>query len=135
MSPQVSITALLNSRALLVIAALICLCVSSNVGLQFFPLPAAANQMALDVQLDQPNKDLYAPQGDAKSFRVPMMVQSKKRADREPPQSDPLIPLPSARFDLLPTDTRFAIQIDQAVCFLTPPTMAPCAGRAPPLLV
>ena len=135
MSPQVSIPALLNLRALLVIAALICLCVSSNVGLQFFPLPAAPTQAALDFQLDQPNKALFAPQANAKSFRVPMMVQSKKRADKEPPQSGRLIALPSARFDHLPTDTRFAIQIDQTVCFLNPLTMAPRAGRAPPSLV
>ena len=133
MSPQVSITALLNSRALLVIAALICLCVSSNVGLQFFPLPAST-QVALDVPLDQPNKALYAPQANAKSFRVPMMVQSKKRADKEPPQSDRLIALPSARFGL-PRDTRIAIEIDHTVCFLTPLTMAPRAGRAPPSLL
>ena len=88
MSPEVSMSALPNLRALLVIAALICLCVSSNVGLQFFPLPASTTPVALDVQLDQPNKGLYAPPADAKSFRVPMMVQSKKRADKEPPQSD-----------------------------------------------
>jgi len=134
MSPQVSIRALLNMRALLVIAALICLCVSSNVGLQFFPLPAAPTQAALNFQLDQPDKALYAPQANAKSFRVPMMVQSKKRADKEPPQSGRLIALPSAQFDL-PTDTRCAIEIDQTVCFLTPLTMAPRAGRAPPSLV
>ena len=133
MSPQVSITALLNSRALLVIAALICLCVSSNVGLQFFPLPAPT-RVASDVQLDQPNKALYAPQANTKSFRVPMMVQSKKRADKEPPQSDRLIALPSARFSL-PRDTRIVIEIDHTVCFLTPLTMAPRAGRAPPSLV
>jgi len=134
MSPQVSIRALPNMRALLVIAALICLCVSSNVGLQFFPLPAAPTQAALNFQLDQPDKALYAPQANAKSFRVPMMVQSKKRADKEPPQSGRLIALPSAQFDL-PTDTRCAIEIDQTVCFLTPLTMAPRAGRAPPSLV
>ena len=134
MSPQISISALLNSRALLDIAALICLCVSSNVGLQFFPLPASTTQGALDVQLDQPNEALYAPQATAKSFRVPMMVQSKKRADKEPPQSDRLIALPSARFGL-PRDTRIAIEIDHTVCFLTPLTMAPRAGRAPPSLV
>jgi len=134
MSPQVSIPALPNIRALLVIAALICLCVSSNVGLQFFPLPAAPTQAALNFQLDQPDKALYAPQANAKSFRVPMMVQSKKRADKEPPQSGRLIALPSAQFDL-PTDTRCAIEIDQTVCFLTPLTMAPRAGRAPPSLV
>src|SRR5687767_15990101 len=100
MSPQVSIRALLNMRALLVIAALICLCVSSNVGLQFFPLPAAPTQAALDFQLDQPDKALYAAQANAKSFRVPMMVQSKKLADKDPPQSVGLIALPSVQFDL-----------------------------------
>ncbi|HSE33267.1 MAG TPA: hypothetical protein VLA93_16970 [Pyrinomonadaceae bacterium] len=134
MSPQVSIPTLLNLRALLVIAALICLCVSSNVGLQFFPLPAATIQMAPAVQLDQSNKVFYAHQADAKSFRVPMMVQSKKRADKEPPQSDRLIALPSARFGL-PTDTRFAIEIDHTVCCLISLTMAPRRGRAPPSLV
>ena len=134
MSPQVSIPALLNLRAFLVIAALICLCVSSNVGPQFFPLPAATNQLSLDVQLDQANKVSHAPQANAKSFRVPMMVQSKKRADKEPPQSDRLIALPSTRFGLS-RDTRIAIEIDHTVCFLTPLTMAPRAGRAPPSLV
>ena len=132
MSHKVGIPALPNLRALLVIAALICLCVSSNVGLQFFPLPAATTQVAVNVQLDQPNKALYAPQADAKSFRVPMMGQSKKRAATEPPQADPLIALPSGRFGLS-TDTRFAIEVD-TVCFFTSVPMAPRSGRAPPSL-
>lgn len=134
MFPEVSISALLNLRALLVIAALVCLCVSSNVGLQFFPLPAATNQVALNVQLDQAIKTSYAPQADAKSFRVPMMAQSKKRADKEPPQVDPLIALRIDRFDL-PSDTRRIIEIDYPVCFLASVTMAPRTGRAPPSLV
>ena len=126
-------SALPNLRAIFVIAALICLCVSSNVGLQFFPLPAPT-QAALDVQFDQPNKTLYAPQADAKSFRVPMMVQSKKRADKQPPQADPLIALPNDGFGLS-TDTRFAVEVSYTVCFFTSFTMAPRAGRAPPSLV
>lgn len=134
MSAELSNSALLNLRALLVIAALICLCVSSNVGPQLFPLPAATTQVALDVQLDQANTASYAPPADAKSFRVPMMAQSKKRADKQPPQSDPLIALQSDRFDLS-TDTRFAIEIGYTVCSLTSVTMAPRAGRAPPSLV
>ena len=134
MSHQVSIPVFVNLRSFLILVALICLCVSSNVGLQFFPLPASTTQVALDVQLDQTNKTSHAPQADAKSFRVPMMVQSKKRADKEPPQSDRLIALPSTRFGLS-RDTRIAIEIDHTVCFLTPLTMAPRAGRAPPSLV
>ena len=139
MSPEVSRSALLNLRALVVIAALVCLCVSSNVGPQFFPLPAVTNQGVLPAQQDQANKasyapQAYAPQTNAKSFRVPMMVQSKKRTDKEPPQSDRLIALPSARFGP-PRDTRIAIEIDHTLCFLTPLTMAPRAGRAPPSLL
>jgi hypothetical protein len=132
MSSKVRIPALLNLRALIVVAALICLCVSSNVGLQFFPLPVTT-QAALDVQLHQANKPLYAPQADANSFRVPMMVQSKKRADTKPPQSDPLIALPNDRFGLS-TDTRFPSETRYTVCFFTSITMAPRAGRAPPSL-
>jgi hypothetical protein len=134
MSPKDSIPAFLSLRALLVIAALICLCVSSNVGPQLFPLPAATTQAPLDVQLEQANKASHAPRADAQSFRVPMMAQSKKRAEKEPPQSDPLIVLPSERFGL-PTDTRAAIETGYHVCFLTSVTMAPRAGRAPPSLV
>lgn len=133
MSVQVSMP-LLNLRAILIIAALTCLCVSSNVGPQFFPLPTAANQVALDVQLHQADSALHAPQADAKSFRVPMMVQSKKRADKEPPQSDPLIALPSNRFGPS-TGTRFPAEIAYTPCFFTSITMAPRAGRAPPSLV
>jgi len=90
--------------------------------------------MALETQLDQANKVSNAPQADAQSFRVPMMVQSKKRADKEPPQSAPLIALSTDRFGLS-TDTRSTIEIDYTVCFLTSLTMAPRAGRAPPSLV
>ena len=130
MRPQVSIPDLLNLRALFVIAALICLCVSSNVGLQLFPLPAATPQVIL-AQLYQANKALSAPQADAKSFRVPMMVQSKKRAEKEPPQTDPFIALPSDRLGLSRA-TRLATDIGYAISFFTSITMAPRGGRAPP---
>lgn len=134
MSPKVSIRTSLDWRALLVVAALTCLCVSSNVGPQFLPLPPAARQSALEIQVHQANNTSYAPQADAKGFRVPMMVQTKKRADKEPPQTDPLIALPSDRFRPA-TDTRFPAEIAYTACFFTSITMAPRAGRAPPSLV
>ena len=133
MSPQASICALLKLRALLVIAALTCLCVSSDVGPQFFPLPAGTTQAALDVQLDQANKVSHAPQASSQSFRIPMMVQSNKRADKQPPQADPLIVLPSDRFGV-PRDIRVAIEIGDRVCFLPSATAAQHTGRAPPLV-
>jgi hypothetical protein len=134
MYPNVSMPASLSLRAFVVIAALVCLCVSSNVGLQFFPLPAVTSQVVLHIQQDQAIKASYAPQANAQNFRVPMMVQSTKRADKEPPQSEPLIALPSDRFRLL-TNTRFPIEIGYTVCFLTSLRMTPHAGRAPPSLL
>ena len=119
----------MNLRALVVIAALFCLCVSSNVGPQFFPLPAVTNQVVLHAQQDQANNASYAPQASAPSFRVPMMVQSNKRADKEPPQSDP--PIAFTNPFSLSTDTRFANEVCYTV-FLTSVTVAPEAGRAPP---
>lgn len=122
------------ARALFVIGVLICLCVSSNVGLQFFPVSAATTHVAGDVQPEQANKPLHAPQGDATSFRVPMMAQSQKRADKERPAANPLLALPTDRFRL-PSETRRAFEIHYPLCFLISVTMAPRAGRAPPSLV
>ena len=134
MSPEFSRPVLLNLRALLVMAALVCLCVSSNVGPQFFPLPATTNQVLSHVQQDQSKKASYAPQANAKSFRVPMMVQSNKRADKESPQSNPIIAVRVDRFRF-PGATRPAIEIGYPVCFVTSLTMAPHSGRAPPSFV
>ena len=133
MRPRVNSPDLLNFRALLVVAMLTCLCISSNVGLQFFPLPATSHVLA-DVQQDQHNKASHAPRSGAQSFRVPMMVQSRKDADKAPPQCDPLVALPSDRFGLS-TDTRFALEADYTVPFVESVTMAPRGGRAPPSLV
>jgi hypothetical protein len=134
MYPDVSMPASLSLRAFVVIAALVCLCVSSNVGPQFFPLPAVTSQVILHIQQHQAIKASYAPRANAQSFRVPMMVQSTKRADKEPPQSEPLVALPSDRFVLL-TNSRFAIEIGCTVCFLTALRMTPYGGRAPPSLI
>ena len=122
---------LFKLRALLIVAALICLCVSSNVGLQFFPLPAATSQVAYDGALDQANKASHTPQAEAQCFRVPMMVQSQKRAYKAPPQSDQLPVLPSNRFRLA-KDTRVAVASDYTLCVVPSDTVAPRTGRAPP---
>ena len=133
MRSEVSMSALLNVRAFLVIAALVCLCVSSNVGLQLFPLPAVTSQAVLHIQHDQSNPAAHAHQAGTWSARVPMTAQSQKRADQEPPELNPLMALPIDRFSL-PGDKRFAIAKGYSVFFLTSITMAPHAGRAPPSL-
>jgi hypothetical protein len=63
-----------------------------------------------------------------------MMAQSKKRADKEPPQSDQLIALPNDRLRLS-VDSRLAVEVGYTVCFFSSITMPPRAGRAPPSLV
>lgn len=134
MFPDVSIPTSLSLRAFVVIAALVCLCVSSNVGLQFFPLPALTSDVKLHVQQNEANRASQAPRADSQSSRVPMMVQSNKRADQEPPQSNnPPVALRINQFDVSGA-TRFAIEIDYPVCFLTSVPMTPHAGRAPPSL-
>ncbi len=134
MSADLSMPVLIDLRALLVIAALICLCVSSNVGLQFFPLAVATDRVTLNASREQSNQASHAPQADAQSFRVPMMMQSQKRADKEPPQSDPLAALSLDRSDI-PRQIRFASEAGYPICFTTSVKMAPPAGRAPPPLV
>jgi hypothetical protein len=129
MSPEVSMTVSQSLRAFVVIAALVCLCVSSNVGPQFFPLPATT-QTAEDLR-PQPASEAHPV--NAQNFRVPMMAQSKKRADNES-QSDQLIALQSNPFGFA-RDTRFPIEIGYAVPFLASVTMTPRIGRAPPSLV
>jgi hypothetical protein len=131
MSLQVSIPSLPDLRAVLVSAALVCLCVSSNVGLQFFPLAAAKTQVALDDQPDQVNKVTHAPQASARSFRIPMMVQSNKRTDKQAPQADLLLALPNERVEL-PSDIRVALEPGDRVCFLPSVAAAPHHGRGPP---
>lgn len=134
MAVRFSISGFLNLRALVVLAALICLCVSSNVGLQFFPLPAATTQEAQQGQLDQANKASHAPQAETHSFRVPMMVQSQKRVYKAPPQSDPIIALPSSRFRLA-KDTRALTEIAYTLFSVPSVRIAPRTGRAPPSFV
>ena len=133
MSPKAGISQLVNVRAILVIAALVCLCVSSNVGLQFFPLPVVVHCDNVIAQLDRGAHTSHAPEAEAYSCRVPMMVQSKKRADKEP-QSGSLIALSIAKSERQ-RDTHFAIEVDYPVCFFASVSMTPPVGRAPPSLI
>lgn len=131
MSPEARRSASVNLRAILVVAALVCLCVSSNVGLQFFPLPAVTSQVVLHAQQNQESQASHAPRADAQGSRVPMMVQSNKRTDKDSPQFHPVTAVSTDAFNL-PRAVRLAIEVDYPVCFLTPVPMTPHAGRAPP---
>lgn len=119
-------------RALLVVAALISLCVSSNVGPRFLPLPAISDDVATSQSEHQgeiASRHLYS---DADSFRVPMMVQMQKRTDREPQQPQPIAlllkgVLVSINDCRIVTDRYFASSLPVL------PSLSLRFGRAPPL--
>lgn len=117
-------------RACLVVAALFSLCISSNVGPRFFPLP--------DIS-DGPGTSRSEPQREASrqshceadSFHVPMMSQTQKRTDREPHQPHPIaLALKNALISL--NNCRVAIEQPYASSLLTPPALSLFSGRAPP---
>ena len=125
---QFFIPTLTNLRALLVIAALLSLCISSNVGPRLLPLPNVADS----VEQDHENDGGISRSGEAQadSFRVPIMAQ--KRADREvPPQT--LSVLPDGGF-VSPNETGLAAECNQQTSLFTSASVSRPSGRAPPRL-
>ena len=119
---------LTDLRVFLVIAALISLCISSNVGPRFLPLPGVIDRVEEQCENKVRISRSRGPQ--AESFRVPMMVQ--RRADREaPPQ--PLAALPKVGFGS-PNEARFAAEYSQQSFVFTSASMSRPSGRGPPPL-
>ena len=115
-------------RTLLVIAALVSLCISSNVGPRLLPLPGVIDRVEEQFEEKIGISRSRGPQ--AESFRVPMMAQ--RRADREaPPQ--PLAALPKVGF-VSPNEARFAAECSQQSLPLTSTSVSQPPGRAPPRL-
>lgn len=119
---------LTDLRVLLVIAALVSLCISSNVGPRFLPLSGVIDRVEQPRENDGGVSRSHGPQ--AESFRVPMMAQ--RRADREaPPQ--PLAALPKLGF-VSPNEARFAAECSQQSFLFTSTSVSRPSGRAPPRL-
>jgi len=118
-------------RAALIVAALISLCVSSNVGPRFLPLPSLENYTAENLQQAGSATASRSHSEGADSFRVPM-AQGQKRADREL-QALSLAVMPGIDF-VLPNDTRvFEELCDPEALFMLALASLP-SGRAPPRL-
>ncbi len=132
MSPERQLHDLLRLRALIVILALVCLCVSSHVGLQLFPLPSKASALLLDKNEDHGARALRIRQHNVSGFRVPIMAQSQKRADQDPPQSNPFIS-ESVATPVATTNIRIRIGPGYTASRLMSITATPNVGRAPPL--
>lgn len=120
-------------RCALVIATLLSLCVSSNVGPCFLPLPVVTERVAENRQKNQHNtatRPLSRAQSDG--FRVPMMAQTLKRADSAHyPQ--PFATMLKAGF-VLPDDARAATEFSYSVSLLYSAAVSEFPGRAPPRL-
>ena len=116
-------------RALLVIAALISLCISSNVGPRFLPLPGVIDR----VEGQREKKvGISHLRGHADSFRVPMRAQVQRRADRDAPLQ-PFAALPKVGF-ISPNEARFAAECSQQTFLFTSASVSRPSGRGPPPL-
>jgi hypothetical protein len=119
-------------RASVVIAALFSLCVSSNVGPRFLPLPTLENYAAENLQQTTGATASRSHSSGSVSFRVPM-AQGQKRADREL-QAQPLAVMPGINF-VLPSKTRVVAEPSDPDVLFTLALASLPSGRAPPRLV
>jgi hypothetical protein len=118
-------------RASVVVAALFSLCVSSNVGPCFLPLPALENYAAENLQQPAGATASRTHSKGLADFRVPM-AQAQKRADRDL-QAQSLAVMTGLDF-VFSNDTRvFAELSDPDALFTVDLALLP-SGRAPPRL-
>lgn len=117
-------------RACVVVAALVSLCISSNVGPRFLPLPAIPDGSLISRLEPQGGPALRQSHGEADDFRVPMMSQTQKRTDREPqPLQLAVLPAKNALISLC--ERQAAIE-RHWTNLLEPPCISLFFGRAPP---
>jgi len=120
-------------RAAIVVAALFSLCVSSNVGPRFLPLPTAEkNDTAENLQQTTGTTVSRAPSQTSASFRIPM-AQAQKRADREL-KAQSLAVMPGIHF-VLPNNTRVFAELSDPDALFNLALASLPSGRAPPRLV
>jgi hypothetical protein len=118
---------------LLVLATLISLCVSNNVGPSFLPLPIVTDRIGEKPQNRRDTASRCPSPTQSDSFRVPMMGQAQKRAVKEL-QSQPLGTTLRAGL-VLPNDARVATKLSFSVSLFTSASVSQPPGRAPPRLV
>ncbi len=131
------ISRIFQLRALLVLATLISLCVSNNVGPSFLPLPVVTDRIAEKPQENQGDTASRRQFTESDTFREPMMGHAQKRTAKEPqpqPQPQPRGVTPRADL-LLPNDARVAAEVSFAVSLFATASLSQPPGRAPPRLV
>ena len=119
-------------RALLVIAALVSLCASNNVGTSFLPLSSATESVSANSDRHQRDSTSQpSSPAESDSFRVPIMAQ--KRADKETQPQDLASTLKSGL--VTPTDIRIATEFSYSRSFFTSVFVTRPPGRAPPRFI
>lgn len=119
-------------RVAVVVAALFSLCVSSNVGPCFLPLPILENYPTENLQQATGTISSHSHSRISDSFRVPM-AQAQKRADREL-QAQSLAVMPGINF-VLPNNTRVVAELCDPDALFNLALASLPSGRAPPRLV
>ena len=133
MSVRIIISRFYDLRAFLVIATLISLCVSNNVGPSFLPLPVVTDRVAAKPQEKQLDIASRAPSpAESDSFRVPMMAQAQKRAAKET-QPQPLAATLKVGI-ALPADSRVATTLSFPISNFSSALVSQPPGRAPPFI-
>ena len=133
MTLHANISRLFERRALLVIAALISLGVSNNVGPQFLPLPTVLDRGSESHTESQHNTASRPPSGKSDNFRVPMMAQTQKRTGTKPPPQSLATALNGGCVQ--PDDDRSLCEFSYAILLFTSASASQPPGRAPPRLL
>ena len=119
----------LELRAIYVLAALLSLCVSNNVGPCFLPLPVVTDCVAENSQHQNDTASRSSSRTLSDCFRVPM-GQTQNRADRH---AQAIAGVPKIGFMLL-GDTRVNLKFNSLIPLLPAAAISQPPGRAPPRL-
>ena len=117
-------------RASVVVAALFSLCVSSNVGPRFLPLPVLESAAAEASHEQQGTTASRSQSKEPASFRVPMMAQAQKRADRDT-TSRSLSVMPGVGC-VMSNDCRVTAEVIDPKISISFSLVSAPSGRAPP---
>ena len=119
-------------RIALIVATLLSLCASNNVGLSFLPLPVVTDPVAAERLDSQQSNASRAPSSiEPDTLRVPMLAQSQKRADKDQ-TTQTFVATLNAGFVLLDEPRIVRVSIDLISLVTTAFAMRP-PGRAPSL--
>jgi hypothetical protein len=123
-----------NVRIALVVATLISLCVSNNVGPSFLPLPVLTNLATENRANNQQNTASRVPSSaESDNLRVPMLAQSQTRADKD--QTTQTLSATLKAGFVIPEETRVVAESNYQIALITSPSVLQPPGRAPPLLL